>query len=377
VLAVDTESAGFYRYKATVNLIQMAAPAGAALIDPQAFGEFDALIEFAADPSCEWLFHGADYDAVMLARDLGVKIARLFDIRIAAEFSGIREVGLSSLTDRFLGFPLDKKLQRCDWSRRPLTQGMIKYGLLDAICMLPLKTELEQLLQETGRMGWVQEDFTLLAEECRASHTPAENPLAFMIKGSNRFSPRELAVLKEVWEFREALAKRMDRSPFMVLNNEAMLDIARLAPQSLAGLSTIRNIGRDFLSRHGRDLQDLVKRGLQAEPVVVPSGRYRAGGHRGTIPRPLSFWQTEQLRLLRQVRDDKANLIDIPGALLTSPHTLVEMVRACPTTPEALESVEGLRHWQKSLLGTDYLAVLKREPPPRMPKRRRRRRPAE
>ena len=376
VVAVDTESAGFYKYRAIVNLVQVSTRTRAALIDPQAFADFSSLARFAQERDCEWLFHGGDYDAAILARELNVHVRKIFDTRIAAEMIGSHELGLSALAERYLGFPLDKKLQRCDWSRRPLTPGMIKYGLLDAICLIPIRDAMRSELERLGRLDWAEEEFEVLTERfVNSPRLPAhDNPYAYLIKGSARMPVRQIAILKEVWTLRERIAEKLDRAPFMVIGNQALLDIARQAPRSLAGLSVIKQIGRDFITRHGREVQDAVKRGLEAptEGLLPPSRPRREQNF-------FTSWEGDLVRTLRDCRNAVANRLEMPAALLTDPEVLGVLARERPTDIAEMKKIPGFRNWQVELLFDEYLPILKREPPtvPVGRRRCRRRKPAQ
>lgn len=374
VFAVDTESAGFYKYRAIVNLIQVSTRTRAALLDPQAIKDFSPLARFAKERDCEWLFHGGDYDAGILARELNVRVRRLFDTRIAAEMIGSHELGLSALAERYLGFPLDKKLQRCDWSRRPLTAGMVKYGLLDAICLIPIRDEMKAELERLGRLEWAREEFEQLTERfVNSPRVPLHgNPHAYLIKGSSRMPIRQIAILKEVWTLRESIAEKLDRAPFMVIGNQALLDIARQAPRSLAGLSVIKQIGRDFIARFGRDVQEAVRRGLEAPTDgLLPPARPRREQNFFTS------WEGELVRTLRDRRNSVATRINMPAALLTDPEVLGVLAKDRPTSVEEMKKIPGFRKWQVELLFDEYLPLLTREPPaaPVGRKRRRRRKP--
>jgi ribonuclease D len=370
VVAIDTESAGFYRYKSTVNLIQISGRTCAALIDPQGMDDWTPFREFAASSQALWLFHGSDYDAAVLARELEVLVPRLFDTRIAAQFLGIGELGLSSLTERFLGFPLDKKLQRCDWSRRPLTPAMQKYALLDAVCLVPIVDRLRAELVAVGRLGWVEEECATVAAECRAARLPPPNPEAFRIKGSNGLPARSLAVLREVWQLRERIAQAADRAPFMILNNQALLEIARQAPRSMAGLRTLANVHAGFLARHGEALRQAIVQGLHVDIEADPVFAKRRD--RRSVP-PLTGWEGELVRQLRDARNIVASRIGLPPSLLAGLPALVQLAQHSPMDGESFAQVGGLRPWQTELLQADFVPILHQPPPTHQAKKRRRR----
>ncbi len=367
VMAVDIESAGFYKYYARVNLIQIAARNDQAIIDPQKIDDFSAFQNFCQNNDCRWIFHGGDYDISMLASDLDIFVPGLFDTRKAAEFLGIKELGLSSLTSKYLGFTLNKKLQRCDWSRRPLTAEMKKYAILDAICLIPIYDEMLRQLEEVDRLEWLNEECRFIAQEAKKARTHTENPFAFRIKGSSRMSLRSLAVLKEVWKFRDRLAEKIDRAPFMVLSNHALLEIARQKPRSVAGLSVIKSLNRDFLGRHAGELQQAVKDGLEApltdlEPPLKPRKH------------SLTAWEGELAKALREVRNAKANRLNVAGSLLAPSHAIYELAKLRPKTSGALLQSEVLHEWQAKLLAPEFIPLLLQEPSENARKRKRRRR---
>lgn len=369
LIAVDVESAGFYRYYARVNLIQVATRTEAVIIDPQKIKDFSSFQNFAATSKCMWVFHGGDYDISMLARDLDIYIPRMFDTRKAAELLGQCELGLRALTEKYLGFTLDKRLQRCDWSRRPLTTAMKEYGLLDAVCLIPIFDFMVHELEELGRFNWVMQECEYIAREARESNFPQRSPYAFRIKGSSRFSLRSLAVLRSVWELREKIAERHDRAAFMLLSNPALLEIARQKPRTVSGLSVIKYIGREFLNRYGSELQAAIREGMDAElsdlePPPKPRDRKDL----------LNAWEGEIAKSLREIRDDLANRMQIPASVLAPSHALYELARARPESLGEFLQTEILHEWQARLLADNFLAILQQEPPQKMRKSRRRRR---
>ncbi|MDN5278259.1 MAG: ribonuclease [Clostridiales bacterium] len=369
VVAVDIESAGFYKYYSRVNLIQIATRKKCAIFDPQKIKDFSPFQKFCETSDCMWVFHGGDYDISMLARDLEVYIPQMFDTRKAAEFLGLKELGLRALTEKYLGFSLDKRLQRCDWSRRPLTSAMKEYGILDAICLIPIYDQMTKELNRMNRLKWVKEECHYIAQDARKPKEIQVDPFAFRIKGSTRLSLRSLAVLKEVWQLREKISEKIDRAPFMVLSNNALLDIARQMPRSISGLSVIKSVHREFLNRHASELQSAIKKGLDAplEGLERPT----KARNRQTI---LTAWEGELAKSLREIRDDMANDMGLAASLLAPTQAIYELAKLRPSSVGDLLQCEILHEWQVRLLADNFIPLLQQEPPQESRKKRRRRR---
>jgi ribonuclease D len=374
VIAVDVESAGFYKYYNRVNLIQVATRREAVIIDPQMFNDFSAFQSFADSSTCTWLFHGGDYDASMLNKDFQVFIPRMFDTRKAAEIRGLKELGLRALTEKYLGFTLDKRLQRCDWSKRPLTTAMKEYGLLDAVCLIPIYDTLKQELTELGRLAWVEEECDFILRHAIEGHKEsqedeAEDIYAFRIKGASRLTKRSQAVLREVWNLRETIAQKLDRAPFMVINNYALYDIAKLSPKTIAGLSTIKSVNKDLLTRYGQSIIEAIKQGLKA-PLTDLERPFKPKRKEDL----LTAWEGELAKALKEIRNEKADKLNIPPSVLASTQSIYDLAKARPNTLGLLMQSEILHKWQVQILADGFVDILNQEPPPQGKGRRKRKR---
>ena len=182
-VAVDLESNGFFRYHERVCLVQLSAGDTAFLADPLAIDEMGPLGDLLRDESVEKVFHAADYDIRSLDRDWGFRVAGLFDTGIAAAFVGSSQLGLQSVVEQQIGLVLAKprKLQRSDWSLRPLGPEALSYAADDVLHLPQVREALSSRLEELGRFGWVKEEFARL-ENVR--HTPADREQAYLsIKG--------------------------------------------------------------------------------------------------------------------------------------------------------------------------------------------------
>src|SRR5262249_49980901 len=152
----------------------------------------------------EIVFHDADYDLRLLAQDYGWHITNIFDTRIAAQLLGLTAFGLAALLERYFGVKLDKKHQRADWSMRPLTPDMLDYATQDTRYLLELKDHLGTELVKLGRMEWAREEFALLEGTRWRDEDAALSYLR--LKGARDLTRRELAVLRELVPWRDAVA---------------------------------------------------------------------------------------------------------------------------------------------------------------------------
>ena len=123
VVALDTEANGYHRHPERVCLIQLATRKRLYVIDPIEIDDMAPLGPLLASRRVEKVIHGADYDIRGLDRDWGFRIANIFDSSIAARFAGMEKIGLAAALEECLGIRVEKRkrLQRADWSRRPLS----------------------------------------------------------------------------------------------------------------------------------------------------------------------------------------------------------------------------------------------------------------
>jgi ribonuclease D len=351
LLAVDTEAASFHRYHDRVYLLQISSRNETAVVDPLAVGTLAPLAEPLADPSIEVIFHDADYDLRLLDREYGFGATNLFDTRIAAQLLNEPGVGLAALLEKYFGLRLDKRFQRADWSARPLSSPMLEYAAADTRHLPELRDILRQQLEARGRLTWAEEEFALLSQ-IRGAPPDGVEPGWLRMKGAKALRGRELAVLRELWEWREATARRADRATFRILNNEPMLAMARQPPEDMAALRAIPGIGADQAERRGREILAAVKRALEIPEAELPR-LLRPPRRR---PDPALEVRLERLKVARNQLAAKYDLA--PGVLCPN-GTLEAIALVNPETRERLAEIRELRRWQVREIGEDLLAAVK------------------
>jgi ribonuclease D len=354
LLAVDTEAASFHRFHDRIYLLQLSSRRETAVVDPLAVSSLQPLANALADPSVEIVFHDADYDLRLLGSEYGFRATNLFDTRIAAQLLNEPGVGLAALLEKYLGVRLDKRFQRADWSARPLSPEMLEYAAADTQHLPALRDILRERLRERGRLAWAEEEFAL-ATQVRRSPADAEEPAYLRLKGARALRGRSLAILRELYEWRDQLARRTDKAAFRILNNEPMLFMAKSPPQDMAELKAVRGIGGEQAERRGRELLAAVQRGLAVPEAELPRIE-RA------LRRPPDAAYEARLERLKAARNAMAMNHDIAPGVLCPNGTLEAIARANPSTLEQLAEVPELRRWQLAEFGGALLAGLRRPP---------------
>jgi ribonuclease D len=354
LLAVDTEAASFHRYHDRVYLVQISSRSETAVVDPLAVGTLAPLAEPLGDPAVEIVFHDADYDLRLLDREYGFGATHLFDTRVAAQLLNEPGVGLAALLEKYFGVKLDKRFQRADWSARPLSPAMLEYAAADTRNLPGLRDILQERLREKGRLEWAEEEFGLLTR-IRGAQADGVEPGWLRMKGAKALRGRELAVLRELWEWREATAQRADRATFRILNNEPMLAMAKQPPADLAALRAIPGVSTDQAERRGREILGAVRRALEVPEAELP--RFERPPRRR--PDPALEARLERLKV---IRNQLAAKYDLPPGVLCPNGTLETIAQTNPTTLEELGRSQELRRWQLREIGPELLRAVKGDP---------------
>jgi ribonuclease D len=352
LLAIDTEAASFHRFHDRIYLLQLSTRQETAVVDPLAVTSLGPLAGILADPEIEIVFHDADYDLRLLNLEYGVTATNLFDTRIAAQFLNEPGVGLAALLEKYLGVRLDKRFQRADWSARPLSPEMLEYAAADTHNLPALRDLLREQLQQRGRLDWAEEEFALVSGARRAPPGP-EDPGYLRLKGAKALPGRALAVLRELYEWREQAARRSDRAAFRILGNEPMLLMANSPPLDLAQLKMVRGIGSEQAERRGREILAAIQRGLSVPEAELP----RVGR---PVRRPHDPAYEARLERLKAARNLLATHYDLAPGVLCPNGTLEAIARMNPETIGQLAEVPELRRWQFREIGDTLLKALQR-----------------
>jgi ribonuclease D len=347
-LAVDLEMDSLHHYQEKVCLIQVSTRDESWLIDPLALKDLSPLAAPLGDPRILIVMHGADYDIRSLHRDFGIEVQNLFDTMLASRFLGITEFGLAALLKARFGIELNKKYQKADWSKRPLSPEMSAYAAADTSDLLALYDQLSAELIQKGRLQWLEEECRLV---CQARVTEKEGPLFLSCKGAGKLKGRGLAVLEELLQLRDRQARDLDRPPFKVLSAETLLEAAEKRPRTSSDLSGIKGLTPGQIQRFGDRILAAVSFALSLPEDDLP----RFPRLRRDEP---TDGTKERLKRLKSWREQHSSLQGLePGVV--APNWLLEAVAdAHPDSAAELDGIAGMREWQKGLYGRELLQEL-------------------
>jgi ribonuclease D len=253
-IALDTEGNSFHAHRDQVCLIQLAVGAEPSifLLDPLAADPRPLRAVFA-DPRHRLVVHGGDFDVRSLRRDFGFEFGRMFDTMIAAQTLGLPELGLVALLQQELGVTIGKGEQRSDWGRRPLRREQLAYAAEDVRHLLALEGKLTAKLITAEKLPAAEAQFEKLRH--LVAREKSFDPTGFgRMKGARGLTPVQLRVLETLWLGRERLAVELNRAPFKIIGEQAMVEIARRLPRDLEALRKVPGVGDLVVRRMGKEV---------------------------------------------------------------------------------------------------------------------------
>lgn len=353
-LAVDCEAAGYHRYSDRLCLVQLATGGTTFVLDPLAVELEPVLRPALEDTELRVIMHGSAYDLRLLRRDLHTAVTNLFDTQVAAALTGEPAVGLQALLERHLGVRLNKKFQRADWAARPLSREMIEYAADDTRHLARLASVLEEQLAVKGRTAWAAEECRLLAGAATEPE-PADAPdPVTRVKGAAKLDPRAVTALRRALQWRDGVARAMDRAPFRVASDAALVGVALARPVSVNALSAVRGFSPRFARTRSRSLLDAMKdvRRAPAE-ALVPYPRQQTPRRAKLGPDAEAAFER-----LKAVRNRVADELGLARGTVMPNQVLRRVAKAQPASRAEMETLPEVRRWQAEVLGAELLKAL-------------------
>ena len=348
-IGLDLESNGFFRYPEQACLVQISTPRDVFVIDPLALEDMKPLGSVLATRKVETILHAGSHDVLSLDRDWGMHIENMFDTNIAAAFVGMSRLGLANVLEEELGvdIPKEKRIQRSDWSNRPLSQKALDYAANDVRYLHELREALGKRLRKLGREDWVKEECQRLSA---TRYDPPDPDMAvFNVKGWRSLDDQGLAILQSLVDYREDHAVRMGRPHFRVIPDMALIT---LADKPNSDLSRVRGLGNFSRGSMARGIRKAIAEGQSSKPPKRP-----AQPRQPRIPRGQREAFSSRLAKLKQWRIARGKDLSLDPALIWPMRSLQRIARA----PDKLESEmqdPDVRRWQRKEFGKSLRRAL-------------------
>jgi ribonuclease D len=352
-LGIDTEFMGEGRYRPLLCLVQVAVPTGDGsisdvdVLDPLTGGGIDhgPLADVLADPAVEIVMHAGRQDCTLLRRVWGTRLTNIFDTQVAAGFAGLRaQLGYEPLVGELLGVRLRKSASFTRWDVRPLSEEQVSYAREDVLHLLQAADALQGRLADMGRLDWAVEECRFL-EELSDERDP--DVLFERLPRVGGLDPGMRAVAYELVLWREEAAREGDRPASSVLQDAALVEIAKRRPSSPERLGQIRGLHEGILRRRGAQIVAAVERGRAREPI--PSERERPAG---TEPEDAPL-----ITLAESLVRTRALERELAYELLAARADLQRIVTAFRDgRPEP--DVRTLQGWRREVVGAELLELL-------------------
>ena len=372
--AVDAERASGYKYSSRAYLIQVKrAGGGLHLIDPIPFGVSHPLMQkFAALLATdEFILHASTQDLPCL-RELGINPTHLFDTELAGRIAGLPRVGLGPMVESLLGYSLAKEHSAVDWSIRPLPSDWLNYAALDVELLLELRVAIINILESAGKLEWAEAEFqSILA----APPSPPRVDPWRRTSGMHKIKKRtQLAIIRELWQQRDSLAREQDISPSRLLSDAAICELTLASEKSELATrkqleKALRTLG--LRSRWFENSQLWIAAIARAK--ALPESELPEAKSKSDALPPIKLWRDrfpEKYAPLSHARfnlQKRAEELSIPLENLISPEVVRRICwnvgeRKHESVTEALLAL-GARRWQAEIAAPILEAALQEKEP--------------
>jgi hypothetical protein len=225
--------------------------------------------------------HGADFDIQWLQRDFGLFVVNMFDTGQAARVLEYSKKSLAFLLDKFCSVQANKQYQLADWRIRPLPKEMEMYATEDTHYLLYVYDRLRSELAAKSQPGHnlilsVLNRSRELCLQVYQKPPPVSDKSHEELFEKLRIEPfggTSLDALKELYRWRDDLARQEDESPAFVLPNRQLLAVCISLPVTVEQLLALCVPVPPLVRAYAHEITAIVHR--------ARSGTLKAGGARG------------------------------------------------------------------------------------------------
>lgn len=267
-ISLDTEFVSEHTYRPVLCLVQVLADGQPALIDAMTIDDITPFWEALASPGHETIVHSGRSEVEFCLRSVGRLPAGLFDVQLAAGLAGVEyPANYGALISKLLNESPAKHETRTDWRRRPLSDRQIQYALDDVNYLPPLRETIVGRLEKLGRLDWLRQEMDAWQNEVERAVTRERWR---RVSGNSGLNARSLAVLRELWRWREAEAERRDKPVRRVLRDDLLVELAKRRTADPERIGAVRGLERGDIKRRLPEIAAHIQRALDLPEQECP-----------------------------------------------------------------------------------------------------------
>ena len=237
-IGFDTEFVSENRYLPELCLLQVATDTEYVIVDTLEVSDIDSFWNVLCDGEHTTIVHAAREEFLFCYRAIGKRPSNFFDVQLAAGLIGLDyPFSYGNLVSRVVGESVDKGETRTDWARRPLTDRQMSYALQDVVHLYPLYKKIDAKLKKLGRSDWIVGEMNSWQSDLEKSVDESQWHRVSGIASMNR---KSLAVVRELWQWRDNEARKRNRAARRVLADDLVAELAKRGSADVERLKAIR-----------------------------------------------------------------------------------------------------------------------------------------
>lgn len=270
-IAIDLEHHSYRSFLGFTCLMQISTRYDDFIVDTiKLRSEMHRLNEIFTDWTLVKVMHGADFDVEWLQKDFGLYIVNLFDTGQATRVLQYPHFSLSYLLQKFCNVQAQKQYQLADWRQRPLMDDMVKYAREDTHYLIYIYDNLRQeLIKKDNQQQQQQNDLELMKLVHQKSQIICKKVFkkpVFISKGflnlcqnNSHLNSKQMKALRDLYEWRDKIARESDESCEYVLKNHQLLKIAELLPREIYGILALCNPLSSLVQANVHEIHEIIK----------------------------------------------------------------------------------------------------------------------
>ncbi len=268
-IGFDTEFVSENRYQPELCLLQVATDTEYIIVDTMEVRNVDVFWEALCDGDHVTIVHAAREEFLFCYRAIGKRPRNFFDVQLAAGLIGLDyPASYGNLVGKVVGESVDKGETRTDWAKRPLTERQISYALQDVLHLIPLYEIIKSRLEKMDRSSWIVGEMNSWQSDLEKT---IDEPQWHRVSGIASMNRKSLAVVRELWLWRDAEAKKRNRSPRRVLADDLVAELAKRGSSDVDRLKAIRGFENRVTKSAIVPISEAIERALSMSKDEYPN----------------------------------------------------------------------------------------------------------